>query len=159
MTDLDLNIPIHNTNEPKHETEEEDDDAPTNIVNIHDPFFLWGLLEHNDRTLMRALRTLTDADISRLYWSCHYHKRTKICQYVLDNNAPICIARDAIEQLSQMKKTTDNKTPDLSQIPIPFLLPTSPQFIVTELRDGSFIPSKGKPLKFTVVDREGNTKL
>jgi len=39
-----------------------------------------------------------------------------------------------------------------------FLLPTSPQFIVTELRDGFIIPSKGKPLKFTVVDREGNTK-
>ncbi|CAF4372280.1 unnamed protein product, partial [Rotaria sordida] len=30
--------------------------------------------------------------------------------------------------------------------------------MVVELRDGSFIPSKGKPLKFTVIDRQGNTK-
>lgn len=60
--------------------------------------------------------------------------------------------------LSAMTKSADSKTPDLSQIPIPFLLPTSPQFTVIELRDGSFISSKGKPLKFTVVDPEGNTK-
>jgi hypothetical protein len=158
MPDSDMNALVHNMTEPKHE-EEEDDDTSTNIVNVHDPFFLWGLFEHSDRALIRALGTLSDADCSRLYWSCHYHKHTKVCQYVLDNNAPVRIARDAIEKLSGMTRGSDTKTPDLTQIPVPFLLPTSPQFIVTELRDGSFIPSKGRPLKFTVVDREGNTKM
>ncbi|CAF0829009.1 unnamed protein product [Adineta steineri] len=154
MPDLGINVPIHNTDE-----NEDDDDESTNIVNVHDPFFLWGIFEHKDRALIRAIGALSDADCSRLYWSCHYHKHNRVCQYVLDNNAPVCIARDAIEKISIMAKAADSKSLDLSEIPVPFLLPTSPQFIVTELRDGSIIPSKGKPLKFTVLDREGNTKV
>jgi hypothetical protein len=161
MHEVNINVPIHDMNEPKPEKEknnEDDDDCPTNVVNIHDPFFLWALFEHSDRVLIRSLSTLTEEDCSRLYWSCHYHKHTKVCQQLLDNYSHIRIAHDAIEKISAMTKAADGKTPDLSEIPIPFLLPTSPNFIVTELRDGSFIPSKGKPLKFTVVDREGNTK-
>jgi hypothetical protein len=160
MPAIDLNVPIHNIDETKLQDENthDDDDDSTNIVNVHDPFFLWGLFEHSDRALIRAIKTLPEIECSRLYWSCHYHKHEKVCQYLLDNYSHIRIARDAIEILSSMTKSADSKTPDLSQIPIPFLLPTSPQFVVIELRDGSFIPSKGKPLKFTVVDREGNTK-
>lgn len=157
MTDLDLNVPIHNIN--ADDTKEEDSNEPTNIVNVHDPFFLWGLFEHSDRALIRAFGTLSDADCSRLYWSCHYHKHEKVCQYVLENNSRICIARDAIEKISAMTKAADSQNLDLSQIPVPFLLPTSPQFTVVEVRDGSIIPSKGKPLKFTAVDAEGNTKV
>jgi hypothetical protein len=160
MPAIDLTVPIHNIDETKHEEENDDDnDDSTNIVNVHDPFFLWGLFEHSDRKLIRSLGTLSEADCSRLYWSCHYHKHIKVCQYLLDNYSHIRIAHDAIEKLSQMTKSSDHKAPDLSEIPIPFLLPTSPQFSVIELRDGSFIPSKGKPLKFTVVDREGKTKM
>jgi len=158
MLDFGINVPIHNIEENEHK-EEDDDHETTNIVNVHDPFFLWALFEHSDRALIRTLDTLSDADCSRLYWSCHYHKHTKVCQYVLDNKAPVCIAHDAIKKLSEMTKAADNKALDFSQIPVPFLLPTSPQFIVTELRDGSIIPSKGRPLKFTVVDRDGNTKM
>jgi len=157
MPDIDINVPIHNIDETKHD-EENTDNESTNIVNIHDPFFLWGLFEHSDRTLIRSLSTFSEADCSRLYWSCHYHQHKIVCQHLLENYSHIRIAHDAIEMLSQMTKSPDNKIPDLSQIPVPFLLPTSPQFVVTELRDGSFIPSKGKPLKFTVVDREKNTK-
>ncbi|CAF4708949.1 unnamed protein product, partial [Rotaria sp. Silwood2] len=117
------------------------------------------LFEHCNRALLQVLTTLSDADCSRLYWTCHYHKHTKLCQYILDNYAPVCIARDAIAILCQMVKSSDSKIPDLTQTPVPFLLPTSPDFMVIELHDGSFIPSKGKPLKFTVVDCEGNTKF
>lgn len=114
MPDIDINVP-----DSKYEKEEEEDSK--NIVNIHDPFFLWGLFEHSDRALMQALKTLSDADCSRLYWSCHYHKHIKVCQFILDNYAPVCIARDAMEQISQIAKTGDrSKTPDLSQIPVPF---------------------------------------
>ncbi|CAF0739466.1 unnamed protein product [Rotaria sordida] len=155
MPILDLNVPIHNVDEIKYE---EQTHESTNIVNIHDPFFLWGLVEHSDRNLLQALKTLSDADCSRLYWSCHYRKHTELCQRILDNCAPIRIAHDAIAIISQMTKSGDSKIPDLTQVPVPFLLPTSPDFMVVELRDGSFIPSKGKPLKFTVIDRQGNTK-
>jgi hypothetical protein len=162
MPEVTINVPIHDIDRSKPEKEEknaeDDDDCPTNVVNIHDPFFLWCLFEHSDRALIRSLATLSEADCSRLYWTCHYHKHTKVCQQLLDNYSHIRIAHDAIEKISTMTKAVDGKTPDLSEIPIPFLLPTSPEFIVTELRDGSFIPSKGKPLKFTVVDREENTK-
>lgn len=156
MPEVNLPVPIHNLDGPKAE---DNDDAPPNIVNVHNPFFLWGLLEHSDRELLHSLKTLSEVDCSRLYWSCHYHKHNKLCQQLLDNYSHIRIAHDAIEQLSELTKAADGKTPDLSQIPVPFLLPTTPQFIVTEVRDGSFIPSKGKPLKFTVADREGNTKV
>jgi len=140
-------------------SETEVDALPTNIVNVHDPFFLWGLFEHTDRTLLCALNTLSEADCSRLYWSCYYQKHERICQYLFNNYSHIHIAHDAIQKISQMTKIADIKaTPDLSEIPVPFLLPTSPDFVVTELRDGSFIPSKGKPLKFTAVNREGETK-
>ncbi|CAF0893444.1 unnamed protein product [Adineta ricciae] len=155
MSDFDLNVPIHNLNA---DDSKEDSNEQTNIVNVHDPFFLWGLFEHSDRALIRAFGTLSDADCSRLYWSCHYHKHEKVCQYVLENNSRICIARDAIEKISAMTKAADSQNLDLSQIPVPFLLPTSPQFTVVEVRDDSIIPSKGKPLKFTAVDQEGNTK-
>lgn len=141
-----------------HKHEENDDEESMNIVNVHDPFFLWVLLELSDHTLIRASETLSDYDLSRLYWSCHYFKRSTVCEYVLDNCELVRIARDAIKKLSDMTKEGGNETPDLKQIPVPFMLPTTPDFIVHELRDGSFIPSKGKPLKFTVVDKEGNTK-
>ena len=155
MAEVDFTVPIHDTAEAKTE---DSDDEPTNIVNVHDPFFLWGIFDHTDRALLRSLQTLSEEDCSRLYWSCHYHKHTKVCQCLLDNYSHIRIAHDAMEQISQLAKSADNKTVDLSLIPIPFLLPTSPKFLVTELRDGSYIPSKGRPLKFTVVDREGNSK-
>lgn len=155
MAQVDFTVPIHDTTEGKSE---DHDDEPTNIVNVHDPFFLWGIFEHTDRALLRSLQTLSEEDCSRLYWSCHYHKHTQVCQHLLDNYSHIRIAHDAMEQISHLAKSADNKTVDLSLIPIPFLLPTSPQFLVTELRDGSYIPSKGRPLKFTVVDQEGNTK-
>jgi hypothetical protein len=145
----------NNLNGHKHE---EEGDESMNIVNVHDPFFLWGLLEHSDRTLIRASETLSEADLSRLYWSCYYYKRSKVCEYVLDNCESVRIACDAIKHLSDMTKEGGSKTPDLKQIPVPFVLPTTPEFIVNELCDGSFIPSKGKPLKFTVIDKEGNKK-
>jgi hypothetical protein len=134
--------------------EEEDHQESTNIVNIHDPFFLWSLLEHSDSILIEAIETLSDVDRSILYWSCHFHKRSKICENILNKSELIRAAQDAIEKLSEMTKSE----PDLTQISVPFLLPTSPDFIVNELRDGSFIQSKGKPLKFTVVNKEGKTK-
>ena len=161
MPDVNITAQIHDIDGLKLEKEEkndDDDDCPTNVVNIHDPFFLWGVFEHSDRTLLRSLSILTDDDRSRLYWSCHYHKHNKVCQQLLDNYSHIRIAHDAIEIISAMTKAVDSATPDLSDIPVPFLLPTSPKFIVTELYNASFIPSKGKPLKFTVADREGNTK-
>jgi hypothetical protein len=133
-------------------------DEPTNIVNVHDPFFLWGIKEHSDETLIRAYDTLPDDDRSRLYWSCYYYKREKVCEYILKNCQLVRTAQEAIEKLSEMTKAGDSKEPDLTQIPVPFMLPTSPDFIVKELRDGSFIPSKGKPLKFTAVSEEGQTK-
>jgi hypothetical protein len=138
--------------------EEDENDEPTNIVNVHDPFFLWGLLEHSDRALIRAYETLSDSDRSSLYWSCHFYKRSKVCDYVLNNCELVRTARDAIKQISKMTETRGKETPDLTQVPVPFILPTTPEFIVKELRDGSFVPSKGKPLKFTVVDEKGNTK-
>ena len=156
MPEVNSTVPIHDMTESNAD---DNDDELTNVVNVHDPFFLWGIFEHSDRTLLRSLQTLTEEDCSRLYWSCHYRKHTKVCQYLLDNYSHIRIAYDAMEQISQLAKSADNKTPDLSQVPIPFLLPTSPKFLVTELRDASYIPSKGRPLKFTVADREGNTKM
>jgi hypothetical protein len=135
-----------------------EDDETMNIVNVHDPFFLWGLIEHSDRSLLRSYETLSDADRSRLYWSCHYHKRQKVCQYVLEKCRLVRTARDAIEKLSEITKAGGDKTPDLTQIPVPFMLPTTPDFIVHELRDGSFLSSNAKPLKLTVVNREGQTK-
>jgi hypothetical protein len=135
------------------------DEESTNIVNVHDPFFLWGVLEHSNRSLLQAIETLSDADRSRLYWSCHYYKRSEVCDYILNHYQTIRTARDAIEKLSEMTKAGGKDEPDLTQIPVPFPLPTSPEFSVNELRDGSFIPSKGKPLKFTVVDKDGKTKM
>jgi len=137
-----------------HETEES-----TSIVDVHDPFFLWGLLEHSDRTLIEADKRLDDDDRSRLYWSCAYYKRSKICEHILQNHEQVRRADDAIKKLSEMTRTAGKNEPDLTQIPVPFLLPTDPKFVVNELRDGSFIPSKGKPLKFTVVDKAGNSKV
>ena len=157
MADIGIHVPIHNVDE-RERTGTDDEDDSTNIVNIHDPFFLWALFDHSDRALMRSLTTLSDSDCSQLYWTCHYHKHAKVCQYILDNYAPVRIAHDAIEQLSQIAKAGDQKVPDLTHIPVPFLLPTSPDFMVTELRDGSYIPSKGRPLKFTVVNRQGHSK-
>lgn len=157
MPEIDTNVPIHNLEE--NNASDNDEDTTTNIVNVHDPFFLWGLFEHSDRALLRSLNTLSEADCSRLYWSCYYQKHAKVCQYLLDNYSHIHIAHDAIQKISQMTKAAENKTPDFYDIPVPFLLPTSPHFVVTELRDGSFIPSKGKPLKFTAVNREGETKI
>ncbi|CAF1336413.1 unnamed protein product [Rotaria sp. Silwood1] len=142
----------------KHK-EENDQEESLNIVNVHDPFFLWGLLQHSDQSLIQANKTLSDADRSCLYWSCHYHKRSKVCEYLLENCELIRTARDAIEQLSTMTQEGDKNTPDLKEISVPFILPTSPDFIVKELRDGSFISSKGKPLQFKVVDEKGNTKI
>ena len=135
-----------------------DDDEKANLVNVHDPFFLWALFNHSDRALIRSLSILSDADRSRLYWTCHYRKHRHVCQRILDDFAPVRIARDAMEKLSQLAKISECKTPNLSEIPIPFLLPTSPDFLVIELRDASYIPSKGRPLKFSVVDRKGNSK-
>jgi hypothetical protein len=157
MPDIELNVLIHNLDETK--PEEVDDDHASNVVNVHDPFLLWGIFEHSDRRLLQASGTLPEADCSRLYWTCHYHKHTKVCQYLLENYSHIRIARDAMKKISAMTKAVNGKIPDFSEIPVPFLLPTSPQFVVTELRDGSFIPSKGKPLKFTAVNREGETKM
>ena len=161
MNRIGINVPIHDidhsVNSFDHNQDDGDDDS-SNIVNIHDPFFLWGVFEHTDRALIRSLSTLSDADCSRLYWSCHYHKHTKVCQRILDDYAPVRIARDAMAQISEVAKSVETKTPDLSQIPIPFLLPTSPLFRVVELREASYIPSKGRPLKFTVVNPEGQTK-
>ncbi|CAF0960162.1 unnamed protein product [Rotaria sordida] len=139
-----------NTNKHKEES--------MNIVNVHDPFFLWGLIKHSDQSLIQANETLSDADRSLLYWSCHYYKRSNVCNYLLDNCKLVCTARDAIEKLSNITKAGGNETPDLTKIPVPFILPTSPDFIVKELRDGSFISSKGKPLKFTVINEKGETK-
>lgn len=133
-------------------------DEPSNIVNVHDPFFLWGVTEHSDDALIRAFDSLPDDDRSRLYWSCHYHKREKVCEHVLARCQLVRTARDAIEKLSDMTKAGGNEEPDLTQIPLPFMLPTSPDLIVKELRDGSFIASKGKPLKFTAVTEDGQTK-
>jgi len=130
----------------------------TNIVNVHDPFFLWGLLKYSDRSLIKANETLSDADRSRLYWSCHYYKRLEVCGYLLNKYELVRVAHDAIKKLSEMTKAGENDEPNLTEIPVPFLLPTSPDFLVNELRNGSFIPSKGKPLKFTVVNKEGKTK-
>ncbi|CAF0920958.1 unnamed protein product [Adineta ricciae] len=139
-------------------SENDDDDESTNIVNVHDPFFLWGLLEHSDRTLIRAYDTLSEPDRSRLYWSCHYYKRKAVCEYVLNNCQLVRTADEAIRKLSEMTAAVDKDELDLKQISVPFMLPTSPDFIVKELRDGSFVPSKGKPLKFTVVSEDGQTK-
>jgi hypothetical protein len=144
------------TNNQKNE--EEETEESTNIVNVHDPFFLWGLLEHSDRTLIQTDKTLSDDDRSRLYWSCYYHKRFKVCDYMLKNYEFIRTAHDAIKKLSEMTQAGGKDEPDLTEIPVPFLLPTTPDFTVNELRDGSFIASKGKPLKFTVVNKEGESK-
>jgi len=148
----------NNLGKTNRKEEDGDNEESTNIVNVHDPFFLWGLLEHSDRTLIQANKTLSDADRSRLYWSCYYYQRAEVCEHILKNDDSVRIAHDAIEKLSKMTKAGGKDEPDLTEIPVPFLLPTSPDFIVNELRDGSFIPSKGKPLKFTVVNTEGKTK-
>lgn len=144
------------TNNQKNE--EEETEESTNIVNVHDPFFLWGLLEHSDRKLIQADKTLSDDDRSRLYWSCYYHKRFEVCDYMLKTYEFIRTAHDAIKKLSEMTQAGGKDEPDLTEIPVPFLLPTAPDFTVNELRDGSFIASKGKPLKFTVVNKEGESK-
>ncbi|UJR14087.1 hypothetical protein I4U23_001083 [Adineta vaga] len=134
------------------------DDESSNIVNVHDPFFLWGLLEHSDQSLIRIYDTLSDPDRSRLYWSCYYYKRLPVCEYILNNCSLVRTADEAIKKLSELTKLNGNNEPDLKQIPVPFMLPTSPDFVVKEVRDGSFIPSKGKPLKFTVVSEDNQTK-
>ena len=131
---------------------------PTSIVDVHDPFFLWGLLEHSEETLMHADKTLEGDDRSHLYWSCYYYDRSQVCDHILKNHESIRKADDAIKKLSEMTKAGAKSEPDLSQIAVPFPLPTTPTFIVQELRDASFIPSKGKPLKFTVVDPKGTSK-
>ena len=131
---------------------------PTNVVNIHDPFFLWGILEHPDRTLIQAIESLAERDLSHLYWSSYYHKRSTVCDRILDKHESIRAANDAVKKLSELAKTPTSETPDLSDIAVPFPLPTSPDFLVQQLRDGSYIPSKGKPLKFTAVDGDGKTK-
>ena len=143
---------------PNSRKESDDDGEQLNIVNVHDPFFLWGLLQHSERSLIRAYETLSDADRSRLYWSCHYYKRSEVCYHILNNCELVRTARDAIDKLSELTKAGGKDAPDLTQISVPFILPTTPDFVVKELRDGSFVPSKGKPLKFTVVDENGNTK-
>jgi len=147
-----------NTNDLGKNNSNKEDEETMNIVNVHDPFFLWGLMEHSDCSLIRSYETLSDVDRSRLYWSCHYYKREIVCEYVLEKCQLVRTAHDAIGKLSEITKAGGDKTPDLTQIPVPFMLPTTPDFIVHELRDGSFISSKGKPLKFTVVNREGQTK-
>ncbi|CAF1477684.1 unnamed protein product [Adineta steineri] len=141
-----------------NQNDDNDNEESLNIVNVHDPFFLWGLLEHSDRSLIRAYETLPDADRSRLYWSCHYHKRVNVCEYVLNNCELVRTAHNAIKKLSELAKAHKTKTPDLTEVPVPFMLPTSPDFIVNELCDGSFITSKGKPMKFTVIDQCGKRK-
>ena len=133
-------------------------EEPTSIVDVHDPFFLWGLLEYSDETLLRADQTLEEDDRSHLYWSCYYYNRTQVCDYILQNHEPIRKADEAIKKLSEITKAGAKNEPDLSEIAVPFPLPTTPAFIVHELRDGSFISSKGKPLKFTAVDKDGKTK-
>lgn len=133
-------------------------DEPTSIVDVHDPFFLWGLLEHSDKSLLHADKTLEEDDRSHLYWSCYYYNRSQVCDYILENHERIRKADQAIEKLSQITKAGAKTEPDLSAIAVPFPLPTTPTFLVNELRDGSFIPSKGKPLKFTAVDKDGNMK-
>jgi hypothetical protein len=135
-----------------------DQEEPSNIVNIHDPFFLWGLLEHSDQNIIRAMETFSEDDLSRLYWSCHYHKRSTVCDYILKRYGSVRVAHEAIEKLSQVSKNAGDQSPDLSGVPVPFRLPTSPDFIVQELCEASIIPSKGKPLKFTVVNQEGERK-
>jgi hypothetical protein len=143
-------------NNPKNGHEEIKE--PTNIVDVHDPFFLWGLLEHSDRTLIQADKTLSDDDRSRLYWSCHYYKRSAVCDHILKNYELIRTAHDAIKKLSEITEAGGKDEPDLTEIPVPFLLPTTPDFTVNELRNGSFVTSKGKPLKFTVVNKKGESK-
>ena len=137
-----------------HDNEEE----PSNLVNIHDPFFLWGLLEHTDQGIIRAMETFSEDDLSRLYWSCHFHKRSTICNYILKRYESARVTHEAIEKLSAMSKKPGDQSPELNQVSVPFRLPTSPDFVVRELCDGSFIPSKGKPLKFTAVSEEGKRK-
>lgn len=80
MTDI-ISVPIHKTQE---ENLDDDDDDSTNIVNVHDPFFLWGVFEHSNRALIRSFSILSEADCSRLYWSCHYHKQTGVCQRLFE---------------------------------------------------------------------------
>ena len=132
-----MSVPIHEIS-----SESLDNTETSNIVNVHDPFFLWGLFEHSDRALIRIISTVTDADRSRLYWSCHYNKHEHVCQRILDDYAPVRIARDAMEKISQISKSAESKIPDLTQIPVPFLLPTSPEFLAIELRDGSLYSIK-----------------
>lgn len=137
----------------------ENDEESTNIVNVHDPFFLWGILEHSDNTLIKSIETLSSDDLSRLYWSCYYHERSKVCEEILNKYETIRTANDAIKKLSEMTKETETDKPNLSQISVPFPLPTSPDLLVNKLTDASFILSKGKPLKFTVIDNDGKRKM
>ena len=137
---------------------DEENMEPTNIVDVHDPFFLWSLLEYSDQQLIQADKTFSDDDRSRLYWSCYYHKRSAVCDYILKNYKLIRTAHEAIKRLSEIADTGGKDEPNLTEIPVPFLLPTTPDFTVNELRDGSFIVSKVKPLKFTVVNKQGESK-
>ncbi|CAF3972414.1 unnamed protein product [Rotaria sp. Silwood2] len=119
---------INNNDIDKNKHKKENDQQESmNIVNVHDPFFLWSLLEHSDQLLIQANETFSDAP---------RNFRT---------------ARDSIEKLSNMTNIGADETPDLKEIYVPPVYPTSPDFIVKELRDGSFISYKGKPLKFTVL--------
>ncbi|CAF0750751.1 unnamed protein product [Didymodactylos carnosus] len=129
--------------------------ANPNIVNIHNPFFLWDL--NDDEDILAAVNTLNETDRSRLYWTCHYRKRDKICNFLLENYSGVRIAHDAMQMISQFTKHPDKQV-DFSNVPLPFPLPTSPNFIVYEIKEPSFIPSAGKPLKFNVYDREKNKK-
>lgn len=131
----------------------------SNIVNIHDPFFLWGLLEHSDERLIQSIGALKDEDLSRLYWSCYFHQRTAVCDGIRKKSQSIQVEQDAIDKLSALAKKAKEDQPDLSDIQVPFRLPTSPDFLVKELTDASYIPSKGKPLKFTAVNDRGEKKM
>lgn len=137
---------------------DKNDEESSNIVNVHDPFFLWGILEHSNYALIKSIETLSDEDLSCLYWSCYFHKRSKVCEEILSKYELSRTANDAIKKLSEMTKTAGKNEPDLTQVPVPFLLPTSPNSLVEKLSDGSFIPSKGKPFKFTVISKDEKSK-
>ena len=130
----------------------------SNIVNIHDPFFLWGLLQHSDDALIGAISKVNEDDLSRLYWSCLFRERSDVCDAILKSSQTIRTAHDAVEKLSRLAEKAQSDEPDLSDIQTPFPLPTSPDFIVTKISDASYIPSKGKPLKFTVMNDRGDKK-
>lgn len=129
-----------------------------NIVNVHDPFFLWGLLQHSDELLIESINKIDEDDLSRLYWSCYYHKRSNVCEAILKTSRSIRLAHDAMKKLSTLASKVQNDQPNLNEIETPFRLPTSPNFLVEKLDDASYIPSKGKPLKFVVHNDRGEKK-